>query len=131
MMIQGTGNSTASNSGRLRRGHRFRFCWSLSTGKQASSSVTVGGYTEIDQQYAADNIESLLGIPTILIHQNDLVDMLHGQRWRGRQLVQATNTTVFIGPLGLFSFLLHHRGRRVRQYLLRQRRQQRSHRRPR
>ena len=63
-----------------------------------SGSVTASA-TEIDQQ-GANNQVFLGDVSATLIH-HVLPGCLHRLRWR--RIRQATNTTVFFGPLGLFS----------------------------
>ena len=76
-IMQGTGTSTAINAGNYVAAIGFDYLGYIN-GTPASSSVTVGGDTYIDQNYA--NNQVFLGDSRLLIHHH-LPGCLHRQRW--------------------------------------------------
>ena len=96
IIIQGTGLSTAPDAGNYVAAIGFDYLGYIN-GTPASSPVTAGGYTIIDQNYA--NNQVFLGDATSSFTTNYL-DVYTGIG--GGAFVFAANTTVFSGALGIF-----------------------------
>ena len=95
-IMQGTGTSTALDAGNYVAAIAFDYL-GLISGTQASGSVTVGGDTYIDQQYA--NNQVFLGDVNDSFTSTWL-DVFAGNG--GGAYVQVSNTSVAAGALGIF-----------------------------